>query len=325
VKPVEERKAMIEKRHPHLSTSAQCRLLGITRSTLYYKPVGEDGENLALMRLLDEQYLNTPFYGVRKLQAWLRHKGHVVNRKRLRRLMGLIGWQTIYRAPRTTIPQKGDYVHPYLLRGLEVSSCNQVWAMDITYVPMKQGFMYLCAVIDLYSRYVVGWGLSNTMSAEWCTGVLEEAMDRHGVPAIVNTDQGSQFTSQTFQGLLKDRNVQPSMDGKGRAIDNIFIERLWRTVKYEHLYLHVYEDGVGLFQGMQRYFDLYNYERPHQSLKDYRPIDFYEYAENKKPLPGAATDRTTTFATTESLVGCTGNVVIRSAAVNKLNLHLNLS
>ncbi len=228
------------------------------------------------MRLLDEQYLRTPFYGVRKLQAWLKHKGHVVNRGRLRRLMGLVGWQTIYRAPRTTIIQKDNYVHPYLLRGLEVRSSNQVWAMDITYVPMRHGFMYLCALIDLYSLYVVGWGLSNTMSAAWCTGVLEEAMDGYGVPEILNTGQGSQFTSSTFQHLLAGRKVQPSMDGKGRAIDNIFIERLWRTVKYDHIYLHVHEDGVSLFQGLRRYFDLYNYERPHQSLNDYRPIEFYE-------------------------------------------------
>lgn len=234
----------------------------------------------------------------------------------------------IYRAPRTTIAKKGSYVHPYLLRGLEICSSNQVWAMDITYVPMRHGFMYLCAVIDLYSRYVVGWGVSNTMSAEWCAAVLAEAMDRHGVPGIVNSDQGSQFTSQPFQQLLTDRKVQPSMDGKGRAIDNIFVERLWRTVKYDHIYLHVHEDGVSLFGGVQRYFDLYNNERPHQSLNDYRPVEFYEYAEHpatKEALPGAATDRTTTFATERTSISCNGNVVIRPAAENKLNLHLNLS
>lgn len=286
-----ERRAMIDKTHRSLSVSAQSRLLSISRSGLYYRPSTEREENLLILRLLDEQYMRTPFYGTRRVVSWLATKGYSVNRKRARRLMDQMGWQTIYRAPRTTVPRPGDHIYPYLLKNLEVRCCNQVWATDITYIPMKSGFMYLCAVIDLYSRFVVGWGLSNTMSAEWCTSIMEEAITRHGTPEVVNTDQGSQFTSAEFTGLLHNKGIAISMDGKGRAIDNIFIERLWRSVKYEHVYLYIYEDGVSLYQGLQRYFDFYNHERGHQSLNDYTPEQFYEYAESKaeigeRALPG---------------------------------------
>jgi putative transposase len=257
---------MIDNQNSSLSIARQCRLLGVHRSGLYYKPCSESQENLTIMRLLDEQYFKTPFYGVRKLTILLKGQGFKVNRKRVKRLMERMGWQTLYRHKSTSEPDKQNRLYPYMLKGLSINRANQAWAMDITYVPMRKGFMYLCAVIDLYTRYVVNWSVSNTMTAEWCKQVAEEAMGSYGNPEILNTDQGSQFTSDVFIGLLKERNVQISMDGKGRAIDNIFIERLWRTVKYEHVYLHVAEDGVQLYEGLNKYFSFYNQERPHQSL-----------------------------------------------------------
>lgn len=261
-----ERRVMINKQQSSLSVVQQCRLLNVHRSGLYYQPCKESEENLFVMRLLDEQYFKTPFYGVRRLTAWLKQQGYCINRKRVRRLMELMGWQTIYRKPNTSKPCKENRIYPYLLRGLEINRANQVWAMDITYVPMRKGFMYLCAVIDIRTRYVVNWSISNTMTAEWCRQVAEEAIEQHGKPEILNTDQGSQFTSEVFTELLKEKEIQISMDGKGRAIDNIFIERLWRSVKYEHIYLRVPDDGVGLYEGLNDYFCFYNSERLHQSL-----------------------------------------------------------
>ncbi|MGH2613001.1 MAG: IS3 family transposase, partial [Rhabdochlamydiaceae bacterium] len=232
---------MVNKEDSSLSIKRPCGLLEIRRSGLYYKPAGEKKENLEILRLMDEQYLKTPFYGVRRLTAWLQQKGCDINCKRVRRLMEVMGWQTLYRAPNTSRTDKQHQVYPYLLKGLNIERVNQVWAMDITYVPMRKGFMYLCAIIDAYSRYVVSWSLSNTMSAEWARQVVEEAIARYGKPEIFNTDQGSQFTSDVFTGLLKSVELRISMDGKGRAIDNIFIERLWRSVKYENIYLCSYE------------------------------------------------------------------------------------
>ena len=319
---------MIETETRSLTISAQCRLLRVNRSRFYYRPHGEREEDLAILRLLDEQYSQTPFYGTRRVVAWLSDKGYRVNRKRARRLMETMGWQTIYRAPRTTFPSSGDHIYPYLLKGLEIWHSNQVWATDITYIPMKHGFMYLCAVIDLYSRYVVCWGLSNTMSAEWCTGIMEEATNRHGVPCIVNTDQGSQFTSEVFTSMLKSKGITISMDGKGRAIDNIFVERLWRTVKYEHIYLHVYEDGVSLYQGLDWYFRFYNHQRQHQSLGHRTPEAFYEYAtvkEKTKTLPGAASCQATTFSAAEPSLGDIGNVIAYQEAENQLKVSNYLS
>ncbi len=196
----------------------------------------------------------------------MRGLGYFVNRKRLRRLMKLMGWETLYKRPGTSDPNTSHKVYPYLLKGLAITKANQVWATDITYVPMRKGFMYLCAVIDLHTRYVVNWSVSNTMTADWCKSVVEEAIVTNGKPEIFNTDQGSQFTSEIFTGILKKHEIQISMDGKGRAIDNIFIERLWKSVKYENIYLNVYEDGVSLYQGLQRYFEFYNTEPFHQSL-----------------------------------------------------------
>ena len=274
----EERKAMVQPCWPLLSVSAQCRLLSLNRSNFYYIPTAESGENLAIMLQMDKQYFKTPFYGALRLTAELILSGYKVNIKRVRRLMKIVNWQTIYREPRTTISDKTHYKYPYLLRGLKIERCNQVWAMDITDIPMKTGFMYLAAIIDLNSRYVVQWSLSNTMSAEWCTEVLNEAIKNHGTPEIFNTDQGSQFTSEIFINTLIDNGIKISMDGRGRALDNIFIERLWRSVKYENIYLNVYENGLSLWEGLEKYFQFYNHQRLHQSLGYHTPKEKYVLA-----------------------------------------------
>lgn len=266
---------MIEKQYLSLTISKQCELLNIHRSGFYYQPEPESALNLEIMRILDEQYFKTPFYGVLRLTAMLNNQGYMVNEKRIRRLMKLINWQTIYREPKTTIADKTSYKYPYLLKELKIIKNNQVWAMDITYIPMKKGFMYLVAIIDLHSRYVVNWSLSNSMTAEWCSQVLQEAIIKHGKPEIFNTDQGCQFTSSTFIDILKQNQIQISMDGKGRALDNIFIERLWKSVKYENVYLNVYEDGLSLYKGLKEYFEFYNDERVHQSLDYQTPKKLY--------------------------------------------------
>jgi putative transposase len=275
---LEQRKQLVDKGYRRLSITKQCALLELNRSSLYYQPVAETAENLAIMRQLDQQYLDTPFYGVERLLVLLIGLGYHINRKRLRRLMRLQGWQTLYPTPRTTRIDPAAYKYPYLLRGLKVVRRNQVWAIDITYVPMKTGFMYLCAVIDLHTRFVIGWGLSNSMTAEWCTEIVADAIAKHGKPEILNSDQGSQFTSEVYTMLLKDKGIQISMDGKGRAIDNIFIERLWRTVKYEHIYLRPCDDGLSLYKGLHQYFEFYNGERRHQSLKYETPVSLYQRA-----------------------------------------------
>jgi len=259
-----------------LSKTQQCFLLSIHRSDLYYKPVPETAENLEIMRKLDELYFKLPFYGEPKLTQWLRKEGYKINSKRTRRLMKLIDWRTIYREPKTTISDPTSYKYPYLLKGLKIVRNNQVWAIDITYIPMEKGFMYLVAIIDIHSRFVVNWSISNSMTAEWCTEVLLEAIRIHGKPEIFNSDQGSQFTSLIFTKTLLDNGILPSMDGRGRAIDNIFIERLWRTVKYENIYLKSYEDGVSLYNGLVEYFEFYNFERQHQSLKYNTPSEVYK-------------------------------------------------
>lgn len=266
---------MIEQHHPQISMSRQCELLGLHRSGLYYQPVAESEQNLTVMRLLDEQYYKTPFYGIKRLTAWLGQLGYAINHKRVHRLMKLMGWRTIYREPNTSEPNKEHKVYPYLLKGLTIRGRNHVWEIDITYVPMRKGFMYLCAIIDVHTRYVVNWSISNTMSAEWCKQVVQEAIERHGKPGILNSDQGSQFTSEVYTSLLKAHEIRISMDGKGRALDNIYIERLWRSVKYENIYLNVYEDGLSLYRGLKQYFDFYNKERLHQSLDYQSPEVLY--------------------------------------------------
>ena len=259
-----------------LSMSRQCQLLNLHRSGLYYRAKGESEQNLNLMRLMDEHFLKYPFKGVRKMTVWLKGEGYQVNRKRVGRLYKLMGLQTIYRKPWLSWPDKRNKVYPYLLKGLPIVRPNQVWAADITYVPMRKGFLYLMAIIDLHSRYVIAWSVSNSMDAEWCSEVLREAILRHGKPEIFNTDQGSQFTSDAFTGILKEHEIRISMDGKGRALDNIFIERLWRTVKYEHVYLNPALDGVELYRGLEEYFGFfYNCSRHHQSLGYRTPEQVY--------------------------------------------------
>jgi len=249
-------------------------LLDISRSGLYYQPKGISKKDLALMKLIDRQYLATPFYGARKIAAWLKSQGHRVNRKRVRRLMQLMGLKAIYRRPRTSQPGPGNKIYPYLLSGLKITRPNQVWAADITYIPMARGFLYLIAIIDWYSRYVLSWRLSNTLDAGFCVEALEEALKK-GKPDIFNTDQGAQFTSESFTGLLKQHGVRISMDGKGSYSDNLFIERLWRSLKYEEVYLKAYQDGKEARTGIGNYFRFYNTERPHQALGYRAPAEVF--------------------------------------------------
>ena len=256
---------MVKRQHPSLSVVRQCRLLGISRSGVYYRPKPISEEDLELMGMIDRQYLVTPFYGARKMVAWLRGQGQRLNRKRVRRLMRMMGLKAIYRRPRTSKPAPGHRVYPYLLCGMEITRPNQVWAADITYIPMAWGFLYLVAIIDWYSRYVLSWRLSNTLEAGFCIEALEEAL-RKGKPEILNTDQGSQFTAEAFTGLLEKHGIRVSMDGKGSYRDNLFIERLWRTVKYEEVYLKAYEGGREAWTSLGQYFRFYNAERPHQAL-----------------------------------------------------------
>jgi putative transposase len=266
-----------------LSISRQCELLSLNRSSYYYQPVAVSDSDLALMLWLDKQYLKTPFYGYRKMTAQLHSEGQVVNHKRVKRLMSLMNMQAIYCLPNSSKAIERHKKYPYLLKGLVIKSILEVWATDITYVPMARGYMYLMAVIDLYSRLVLSWDVSNTMDADWCTQVLKKALDKHGKPRIFNTDQGSQFTSDIFINTLLEGGIQPSMDGKGRCLDNIFIERLWRTVKYEHIYLHVYQDGHQLLKGLSNYFNFYNQERLHQHLQYKTPDEVHQAEILKKP------------------------------------------
>ena len=273
--PVAKRCLFIEPGNIKISVLKQCAILSIHRSRYYYEPIAETAKNLAMMLWMDKQYFETPFYGVLRLTAELIDIGYAVNQKRVRRLMKLIGWKTLYQQPRTTIADKASYKYPYLLKGVRFVRANQVWEIDITYLPMAKGFMYLFAIIDVYTRFIVGWDISNTMSAEWCASITEEAILVHGKPEIINSDQGSQFTSEVHTALLKKHEIQISMDGKGRAIDNIYIERFWRTIKYEDIYLKVYENGVSLYRGVERYMHFYNTKRKHQHLDNKTPKALY--------------------------------------------------
>lgn len=272
---VEARRALIDHDHPELSVRRQCELLDLPRSTCYYQPATETADNLMLMRMIDEQYLRTPFFGSRKLAKVLASRGRAVSRKRIQRLMRLMGLQAL--APRRNLsrPAPGHRVFPYLLRNVDITHVDQVWSTDITYVPLRGGFVYLTAIIDWYSRCVLTWRLSNRLDGEFCVEALEEAL-ADGRPEIFNTDQGSQFTSAEFTSRLLDRAVAVSMDGRGRALDNAFIERLWRTVKYEEIYLKDYAAVDELKEGLTRYFLFYNHERPHQSLDYQTPFGVYD-------------------------------------------------
>jgi putative transposase len=271
---VEQRRAAVDREHSSLSMTRQCKLLGISRSGLYYRRMGVSEQDLVLMKLMDGQYLATPFYGTRRMVAWLKNRGHQVNRKRIRRLMRVMGLRAIYRRPRTSAAAQGHKVYPYLLSAVEITRPNQAWAADITYIPMEKGFMYLVAIMDWYSRYVLSWRLSNTLDADFCIDALRDALGK-GRPDIFNTDQGSQFTGDGFTSLLERHGVRISMDGKGRYRDNLFIERLWRTVKYEEVYLKAYQDGKDARVGLREYFRFYNGERPHQALGYRTPAEVF--------------------------------------------------
>ena len=283
----ERRRKMADRQHPALSTVRQCALLGISRSSVYYRPRATSQEDLAVMKQIDQQYLATPFYGSRRMTVWLQRQGRPVSRKRVQRLMRIMGLQAIYRRPRTSLRALGHKVYPYLLGGMEITRPNQVWATDITYIPMARGFLYLVAIIDWYSRYVLAWRLSNTLDADFCVDALEEALSK-GKPEIFNTDQGSQFTGEAFIGLLKKHGFRISMDGKGRYADNIFVERLWRTVKYEEVYLKAYSNGREAKAGLNAYFHFYNAQQPHQALGYRAPAEvFYvDSADSPRQLPG---------------------------------------
>lgn len=266
---------MIETNHPTLSMRRQCELVGLNRSTFYWQPAGESPLNLKLMRLIDREYTRAPFYGYRKMTARLNKRpGFQVNHKRIARLMGKMGLQAVYPRPRTSLPNQQHRKYPYLLRGLTIKRPNQVWGADITYVPMPLGFMYLVAIMDWFSRFVVAWQLSNTLEGSFCLEALCLAL-RHGQPEIFNTDQGSQFTARDFTNELESAGIRISMDGRGRVFDNIFVERLWRTVKYEDIYLKEYATVSALATGLDDYFCLYNFERPHQSLGYQVPADVH--------------------------------------------------
>jgi len=271
--PVEERRSWVSPSAP-LSVRRQCRLAQISRSGLYYQAVAESDENLKLMRLIDEMYMRHPEWGYPRMTDGLRDRGYEVNSKRIARLMRQMGLAAITPGPHTSKPAPGHKIYPYLLRGVKIDRVNQVWSTDITYVPMAKGYLYLSAVIDWYSRYVLAWKLSNTMESGFCVRVLEEAL-KQGKPNIFNTDQGAQFTSSGFTGVLQSNAIEISMDGRGRALDNAFIERLWWTVKYEEIYPKNYEDGHALDQGLKRYFGYYNQERKHSALDKQTPSQIY--------------------------------------------------
>ena len=266
---------MIDGTSKVLSIERQCQLVSISRSGYYYQPAGETALNLRLMRLIDEQHMKTPFYGSRQMARYLRRQGYVVGRKRVRRLMAKMGLEALYQRPRTTIPNKEHVIHPYLLRDLVIERPNEVWCTDITYIPMRQGFLYLVAIMDWASRKVLAWRLSTTMEVEFCIEALEEALTKYGRPEIFNTDQGSQFTSPEFTDVLKNAKVRISMDGKGRWMDNVFIERLWRSLKYECVYLHAYETASETRAGIAGWVAYYNAERPHSTFDGQTPDEVY--------------------------------------------------
>ncbi len=265
---------MIEGEHLGISVRRQCELLTLNRATYYYEPALESPLNLELMRLLDEQYMRTPFYGWRRMTVYLQKQGYAIKHKRVRRLMQQMGLVAIYPKPRLSQADREHKRYPYLLRGVAIRHPNHVWSTDITYIRMKGGFMYLVAIMDWYSRYVLAWQLSNTLDGTFCVDALHQALQT-GKPEIFNTDQGVQFTAEAFTSVLERAEIQISMDGKGRALDNIFVERLWRSVKYEDIYLKDYGTVPALYAGLHDYFTLYNFHRPHQSLADQTPATVY--------------------------------------------------
>jgi putative transposase len=277
----DERKAMIVPDRPGLSLSRQCRLLSISRSSFYYAPRGESPENLVLMRRIDEMFLRYPFFGSRQMVRQLRRDGVRAGRHRVRRLMRLMGLEAIYQAPKTSTPHPAHRIYPYLLRNVAVERPDHVWCADITYIPVRRGFLYLVAIMDWATRHVLAWRLSNTMDARFCIEALNAALAEHGKPEIFNTDQGSQFTSLDFTDALKDAKVAISMDGRGRCMDNIFIERLWRSLKYEAVYLHEMTDGFAAERVIGEWIAFYNTDRPHSALDGATPAEAYA---TKRPM-----------------------------------------
>jgi putative transposase len=265
-------------REERLSIRCQCNLVSVSRGSFYYQPLGDSDENLSIMRLMDEHYLKHPTEGVKRMRDFLLTLGIIANHKRVRRLLRLMGLMAIY--PKKNLSRLGQakYIKPYLLKGLKIDRPNQVWCIDISYIPMPRGFLYLTAIIDVYSRYVVGWGISNTLDASWSLDVTKEAILRYGKPEIINSDQGSQFTCNDWIEYLEKEDIKISMDGKGRAIDNIFIERLWRSVKYDYVYVKVPADGLELYQGLKEYFDYYNNKLCHQGIDHQIPAKRYYQA-----------------------------------------------
>jgi putative transposase len=272
--PRDAKRGLIEPNHPQISIVRQCELLGLPRATYYYHAQGESAENLELMRLLDEQYTQTPYYGSRRMTAWLRSQGYPVNRKRVARLLHTMGLETMYPKPRLSQPHPAHRVYPYLLRGVPITRVNHVWSTDITYIRLQGGFIYLVAVLDWFSRYVLSWAVSITMDVGFCLEALEHAL-AVARPDIFNTDQGAQFTSLDFTGRLEAAGIRISMDGRGRALDNVFVERLWRTVKHEEVYLKAYETPREATQQLGQFFVRYNGERPHQALGYQTPAAVY--------------------------------------------------
>jgi len=276
------RQLLIEADDPIMSIARQCDLLGIARSSYYYRPATESSENLRYMRLIDEQYLKTPFYGYRRMTNWLqRETKDTVNHKRILRLMKIMNLKSVLPGPHTSKPHPEHKIYPYLLGGMTLSQPNLVWSTDITYIPMQRGFMYLVAVIDWYSRYVLSWRISNTLDVGFCVDAMNEALE-HGEPVIFNTDQGSQFTSEAFTKILLQRQILISMDGRGRALDNVFIERLWWSVKYEEIYINEYNGVIQLHDSLRKYFKFYNLERPHSSLGNKVPSEVHGFSHNDR-------------------------------------------
>ena len=306
------RQAMIDRGHKQLSLVRQCTLLNISRASVYYRPVSTRAEDLELMARMDSQYLKTPFYGSRRMKAWLLAEGYLVSRSKVRRLMRLMGLEAIYRRPNTSKPAPGHRVYPYLLKGVDVNRVDQVWAADITYIPMAQGFLYLVAIMDWHSRHVLAWKLSNTMDTDFCVTALEAALGK-GRPEVFNTDQGAQFTSDAFTQTLQERGIRVSMDGKGRYLDNIFVERLWRSIKYEEVYLKAYQTVAEARVGINAYLEFYNRRRPHQSLGYRTPAQVYQKGQAEKRV--AAQEPGLTSGLVKPSVG----------AGDSLNLALRLS
>ena len=283
------RQAMIDRQGSKLSLVRQCSLLDISRGSVYYRPTPARAGDLDLMALMDRQYMKTPFYGSRRMKVWLGGQDRPVGRDKTRRLMGLAGLEAVYRRPNTSRPTPEHRVYPYLLRGMTIDRVNQAWTSDITYIPMARGFLYLVAIMDWHSRYVLTWKLSNTLEADFCVEALEEALNK-GKPEVFNTDQGSQFTSAAFTGALLERGIQVSMDGKGRYLDNIFVERLWRSIKYEEVYLKAYKDRTEAKQGIGAYLDFYNRERPHQALGYRTPQEAFQQGQPREEAEGPKGD-----------------------------------